>query len=372
MNTKNLEISKILIELQQIDTSLLLKALLHSAAFYYSLKCIDHISDGFILQKEKSLKNVTVKLPKEITSKKEKRNEEYRQALKEDVSFFTARMEEKLPHVDLSLLKENLKDLSIEEKKGFGIRNLIMGTIIVGKYNVKSNKITVIKGHHQESIHHELLHTASSIVDENTLFSGFSQGRIGKKSFYIGDGLNEGYTSLLEERYFSDVHNPEYSYLIERSFAKMVEGIVGKDEMESYYFKGDLYHLVENLSQYDSQENILRFLKNLDIISNHLGTDESSIYKQACQQSLLEANQFLLQAYLSKILPDVENGVLSTEDAANFANDIFSSLANNVNIEEGYDAFTTDTLNKVIQNVNMHVPNCHGRISIPNEKVLIK
>ena len=60
----------------------------------------------------------------------------------------------------------------------------------------------------------------------------------------LGIGLTEGYTTLLCNRYFDQNDN---GYPVEKYITLELEKIIGKNNMEKYYFKADLFSLLKAL-----------------------------------------------------------------------------------------------------------------------------
>lgn len=111
----------------------------------------------------------------------------------------------------------------------------------------------------------ELLHTASTTKNFGLVFTGFCQH---KHFNEFGNGLNEGYTQVLNNRYFTNEN--DNSHYIEQVFAKCIEAMVGQDEMERYYFMGELSFLLEDLEDYMKREDAEALIVSLDIIEKYL------------------------------------------------------------------------------------------------------
>lgn len=129
---------------------------------------------------------------------------------------------------------------------------------IHGLYDGYKNEIFIKR---KISTYHELFHLASSINYSNVLYSGFSQCY--SSNHGIGDGLNEGYTNYLCHRYFKNCFSWKDIYIIETVSACILDRIIGP-QMESLYFQANLHSLINILKNYSSEENILKFLTNLD------------------------------------------------------------------------------------------------------------
>ena len=100
------------------------------------------------------------------------------------------------------------------------------------------------------AIYHELLHLAST-VENAPEYSVFE----------------EGYTQLLEERYFNKLKKYRGSiYPFEVEIMKNIELILGRDYLETMFFNGELKDAVNSLSKYTSLENIDKLIQNMNII----------------------------------------------------------------------------------------------------------
>ena len=115
-----------------------------------------------------------------------------------------------------------------------------------------------------EDLYHELLHMSSTIIDKenNIAFSGFSQ--IGK-NIPIGVALDDGYTELLLYRMF-DLNKEHIAYKYEVIISNLIEQIINQDKMSNLYFNANLYELVKELEKYNTKENIIKFLEDLDSV----------------------------------------------------------------------------------------------------------
>ena len=82
----------------------------------------------------------------------------------------------------------------------------------------------------------------------------------------IGTGLNEGYTQVLNERYFYSKGTYIGCYSLFVRFASYLEVLVGQEKMESLYFKADLEGLIQELEKYASRDEVLRLIKDIDYI----------------------------------------------------------------------------------------------------------
>ena len=192
---------------------------------------------------------------------------------------------------DLNLLNNNIKSLKIKIK--YFAPQVLLLRFASGKYNLKKNKIELIKYFKKESTNHELFHMATAFYDKYLQigFCGFQQIIFFKRQT-VGYGLNEGYTELLASRYFQEYTKfSDYSYDICTFFASKLEEIIEKDRMESFYMTADLFGLYKYLLNFDSEENIVKFIIFLD-----------SLIPKASSFNLNEyqTHYELIQCYLAK------------------------------------------------------------------------
>lgn len=167
--------------------------------------------------------------------------------------------------------------------------------------------------------YHELFHAASVLYDDNErMFDGFHHKILSKSD--IGRGINEGYTEFLTQTYF--IGNTDSVYENEMYYANLIERLIGKDKMQSFYFKSDLNGLIDELCKYNNLEDILTFIKNVDSFSilRELRKEKALQYRtkdgelphlkflqleQELEQLVAKIyeslNQFIIESYINKI-----------------------------------------------------------------------
>ncbi len=219
---------------------------------------------------------------------------------RDSVKLFLERIEKNFDKDSLKFLRRNISSLSVSKYNEVNRLKFHAGEGTGAAYWVKENKVIIYE--YDDiliSIFHELLHMSSSIHKDGINYSGFSQ--TGPRNFRIGNGLNEGYTQLLCKRYFSDQKiSDSYPYFVH--YAKLLERIVGKDRMQSYYMSADLRSLIEDLKQYSSEEEIMRFINNLDFIFFEVGyfTSENHLVREELTNIMQEISSFIVNAFIEK------------------------------------------------------------------------
>lgn len=94
--------------------------------------------------------------------------------------------------------------------------------------------------HTYDVSNHELLHLSSANLKND--FGIYSKG------------LDEGYTSLLAERYFGEKTSDDYIFF--KNIMLILERIVGGNRMEKFYFNADVLGLINELKKYTTMEEI--------------------------------------------------------------------------------------------------------------------
>ena len=210
---------------------------------------------------------------------------------------------------NLQTLKISISYLNHEDRK--------RDSTTLGSYNVFKNVIILNKDNIKKTIFHELFHMTSNIfINKKESFCGFHYMKeIGnKKNISIGAGINEGYTQLLTERYFSDFDTLE-TYEIERFIASKVEEIIGQDTMEDLYFNGNLYELIEKLKAYATNEEIMKFLTMYDFIEyydSYRKINKNLLHKLNYAYDYIET--FLKKCYLIKLKKERKEKIITLEE----------------------------------------------------------
>ncbi len=179
-----------------------------------------------------------------------------------------------LPHVTLSAFEKNIKSLKItsEEKTPKEvILEMLFREIVGAEYDSKSNHIKFYPKEYEKlgeekedfiesAITHELLHVASTYKKGLIRISGFSQALA--NVYEVGYGINEGFTEYLNCKYFNKKAIPAYEDI--QSLTMGIVQIVGEETMEKLYFEGNLAGLINELSKYQSEEESLELIYNID------------------------------------------------------------------------------------------------------------
>lgn len=138
-----------------------------------------------------------------------------------------------------------------------------------GAYIPKENTIDIYKIFDKQSVlSHEFLHMASTSQNKTSGFFTILD------NILIGNGLDEGYTELLNERIFN-AKNLSYTYNIE--IIRLLEIFFDNPkDMEYAYFHNNIFIIYKTFLKYGTKEEFLSLLQTLD---NLIETD-IPIYKK--------------------------------------------------------------------------------------------
>jgi hypothetical protein len=242
-------------------------------------------------------------IPNSIFSEEVLRFGKYNDSIKN----FAQTIELQLPHVDSRVFLYNLKNLKILEKDNLKKNIFGHSAKILAQYYMSPNGsvISILKD--ENVIDHELLHMASTVCIYDEYYSGFYQKNMMHK-IELGNGLNEGYTQLLTERYFIK-HKHYNSYYLCKGFAYNLEQIIGRESMEKMYFRSDLYNLIRSLEKYDGEKNIIKFIANVDFICDHCDCMRSLKSKNTTK-AIEDINAFLIKCYATKAKREYNEGLI--------------------------------------------------------------
>lgn len=192
----------------------------------------------------------------------------------------------------MQIIKENLKDVSERsglfdsikqeisrsggeyrtENHSIYINQITIHDSKVGELSHKKVKEYKTKQLLRQLLSHELMHAASSHVHNGLTTVGLSQEY--QKQGRIGNGINEGYTDLISQRYFcnndKDVVMPT-GYTYPKAVSEITELIIGKQKMLDFYFQGNLKGFIEELSKYQPESKVKQFILDLDTIEKTIG-----------------------------------------------------------------------------------------------------
>lgn len=272
---------------------------------------------NFNLRPHKNKKIKKVKLPPELQAKFNEA--EFRgiasKEIKDAVNEFLEVLTNNFPREILTNFYNNIHDMQIH-MTDYKLKNIFHKIEFNGSFNAKTNTIKLNKNEQNyEAIFHELFHMASTVSLDNDIYSGFRQHKTYNSKDDIGVGINEGYTQALTERYFGHIEGIKYSYPFETFIACLIEEIIGEDKMAKYYFNANLYGLIDELSQYNLPNNVMKFIYNLDFLNKIPTLPNMGVLEQDyIIKSIKQIIDFLFYTYERKIKKQFNKGLISENE----------------------------------------------------------
>ncbi|MCR5482847.1 MAG: hypothetical protein K6E99_00340 [Bacilli bacterium] len=142
-------------------------------------------------------------------------------------------------------------------------------------YRFIDNTIEVPDKIYKDTITHELLHCASTILDGHAAHVGLMYGDF-KTGELFGLCLNEGMTATLDLELFGDYtdtkrENEEEVYPFAKRVIEILELIVPRHTLDEAYFNSDLALLIKSLNKIRHNENeVFAFIRDLDFVFMYL------------------------------------------------------------------------------------------------------
>lgn len=189
----------------------------------------------------------------------------------------------------------------------FNVSNIGKESNILGRYTPITMTEHLLYLYAFSSTYHELMHMASTYMDDNQFHSGFRVSWDNDKQ-QIAKYFNEGYTQLMTEKYFNVV-NHSYAQFV--SFAEQIEELIGQEKMEKLYFEADFLGLVQELEKYNTKKSITKFFYDIDSIGelqksieNVASNEELYNIKNEIRNKTYEVNDFINYCWKAKNLID--------------------------------------------------------------------
>lgn len=165
---------------------------------------------------------------------------------------------------------EMIQNLIAKNSSTYGGNYYIGGKIILllgDKINIENYVVNLTP-------YHELLHLLTTKIENENVIS------IGISSNTFCDGINEGYTELLTQRYFGYLSEEEVdTYNVYKWFSFMIEEIVGRELFEKCYFEVNQDLFIKELSNYSSEKDVIELINVIDCLFNN----EDKVYSIECE-----------------------------------------------------------------------------------------
>ena len=250
----------------------------------------------------------------EVTKKDLKKdwNNDFSYMFRSRINEFVKVLEEHYNKDDLKNMYNNLSTLKVSYIKVRSLKSLWWVLTGSGGYNIEKNEILLNKMFLDKAMDHELLHMSTCGKYKDIYYDGFSQFYCwGEKpleyQFNVGDGLNEGYTRVLEKRYFTN----DYDITINEILMTNLEKIFGEAIVAKHYFKGDLYGLVQLLKLFMKDSAIKDFINDTDYLEEH------DFFKLGIIKSVRRSFNFLITVYAKYEFALYKAGCINKDECHN-------------------------------------------------------
>ncbi len=248
---------------------------------------------------------------------------------------FVTTIQQKNPNFDLSNFYNRFDDIMFFDVK--------IPRIVNGFFHPMLN--VIVNLNHSEdadfTVTHELFHAASS---KNLFSSGFhhfilSSGHTGSQ-IQIGRWLNEGYTELLNNRYFDSDYGR--SYIHEVFIMNKLEHIIGKEKMEELYITSDLKGLINEINKYLDKKETMTFINEKSLSKRLLYLQKMHINK--CKNEKIPIDNLFI-SQIENILSVLQDDNIVQKTIGGFfrprdIKEYISILKNNLSIND--EIFSND------------------------------
>lgn len=202
-------------------------------------------------------------------------------------------------------------------------------------YDAFGNVVKTSSKNHKYTVTHELLHMASTIIEQMNVFLGFHQCNL-LNNRAVGEALNEGYTAILDARLFGNyapmkAEREQEIYPITKRITEFLEVTVGTEQMTKSYFEADLRTITDQLTRLMGRKETLMFLYTFDALFK----SSDSIQKfniKAIHDFYPEVQAYTAEAFYTKITDKYRNGSLNKEDYLELLNLVKYMLYSRISI----------------------------------------
>ena len=225
---------------------------------------------------------------------------------------FINKIESEFPKSYLKNFYHNIDDLDIRRSIILYPRNA--SAIYIADKNEIILQTSLLQKYTEETLFHELFHMASTIYVNGIMYSGFSQMK--NPFIKIGDGLTEGYTQLLTERYCDCTDMKTYKE--EVKIAAGLEKALGKETMQSLYFSANLPGLIKEIGKYSSEEEAIRFIMNIDFINKYKSKSTTlNSHHIMTQKKYKDIYNLMFKIYTRKKKQELEEKLITEAECIN-------------------------------------------------------
>lgn len=158
----------------------------------------------------------------------------------------------------------------------------------------------------KQVFNHEMLHLSSTIIENNTVYSGLAVND-------LGDYLNEGYTELINDLILNNnIVLTNYEY--EKRIALMLSNFIGNDNMLKCYFNANIRYFNRTLNKYSDSKDILHILRIIDRIG--INKKNKNLSKDKHDNIInyhLELTNYILKVHTNKLIEMLNNNLISLD-----------------------------------------------------------
>lgn len=160
----------------------------------------------------------------------------------------------------------------------------------------------------KQVFNHEMLHLSTTIIENNTVYSGLAVND-------LGDYLNEGYTELINDLMLdNNIVLTNYEY--EKRIALILSNFIGNDKVLRCYFNANTKYFNRALNKYSDSKDILHILKIIDIIGENKKNKNLSIDKHnKIINYHLELTNYILKIHTNKLIEMLNKNLISLDNA---------------------------------------------------------
>ena len=264
-----------------------------SAILYFGKSSLDNFT---LIKDSKEKKKKIIVFPTEVINKcREYDDSQLNKELQSASRDFYYTLKNNVDNSLLSNFENNIRSLTVDKMK-HSFSNILKA----GSYSASYNTISLKGKLNREVFFHELLHMASFHRESNKMFTGFYQYSYGEN---VGEALNEGYTELLNQDIFKTKKaNKIYQYMVD--VCRVIEEVVGKENMIKYYFQSDLASLTKDILKYISQDDCRSLFSDTDYLLNCFRQLQSGITFPYNQFKFNNINRILTNMYTNKLISE--------------------------------------------------------------------
>lgn len=211
-----------------------------------------------------------------------------KEELEKQIEKFLIIMLENFPTFPLERFKETFSTLNINNRIAEDSHSFYYN-------NLTSKSINILS---KADLFHEFLHFASDKNCEGIVMVGFEYSD--KNNKRLGRGLNEGYTQLLTNRYSRSADNMFVEFYT-MNIVEKLEEVIGREKMGDLYFNGNLFDIINELTELSSKEEAKQFILDLDeLCKNYSIMDVIGPKSKNLNELLYKLGQYVDKCMLAK------------------------------------------------------------------------